>query len=313
MQKRNDWLTTTIFSAALVVACGNAHASTDTTNYLLADFETSLGTTPWYGYWFHFTDVGSKSAADTALMGNSTITSLDSMGYPFYDDSGYYDRKTYPLGRSGEPDSHSSRMAFALGDRPLSCAPPAGCSYAPYVGWAMIFTTQHGSNPNDTIDLTGAAAISFWAKSDTDTVTVNFSLIIRDSNNLPDYSMAIKVGPQWTKYNISLNPATLLLKQPEWATKKPFDLRHVAGMGFGFNRADNGKLPTNGMSIDDILIENWKYDDPNLVDAIRPSTRMSRSRAGYRLLIQGSQIRLIRADGERVTPFNLNGRGLPAR
>jgi hypothetical protein len=306
------WIIAPVFAAVLGLAAGEvrAQAAVDTNNTVIADFESNLQSTMWNGYWYHFDDANSVSAADSTLYGNSVITSLDSLGNPFYDTSGYYDKRTYPLGHTGEADSHSSRMAFKLGDRLLSCG--AACSYQPYVGWGLVLTTYR-FNPADTFDLTGATAISFWAKSDTDTVTVDYSLFIRDTSNAPDYSQAIKIGPQWTKYTISLNPATTKLQQPTWAAKKPFDLRHVAGMGFGFNRGENSKFPTNGMSIDDITIENWKYVEPPIIDGIRSWSRASASRAGYRLQIKGSQVHLIRADGNRITPFNLNGRAFPAR
>lgn len=312
MRTLNGWIMATALAAAAGFGSKEARAQATTdSNFVLADFETNLQSTRWNGYWFHYDDAGTPAASDTTLRGNSKITSLDSMGYPFYDDSGYYDKKTYPLGRTGEANTHSSRMAFSFGDRMLSCG--TGCSYSPYVGWALIFTTLNGSSPNDTIDLTGAKAISFWAKSDTDTVTVDFSLIIRDSSNAPDYSQVIHIGPQWAKYTVSLDPAKTGLTQPTWAAKKAFNLKHAAGIGFGFNRGENSKVPANGMSIDDILIEGWTWKDPNEIDAIRPWARASASKAGWRLQIQGSQIRLMRMDGDRLMPFNMNGRALPVR
>lgn len=307
------WIMAPVFAAVAGMAAveARAQAPVDTNNTVIADFESNLMSTMWNGYWFHFNDAASASAADSTLYGNSTITSLDSLGNPFYNDStGEFDPRTYPLGHTGEPNTKSSRMAFKLGDRLLGCG--AGCSYQPYVGWGLVLTTQR-FNPSDTFDLTGATAVSFWAKSDTDTVTVDYSLTIRDTINTSDYSVALKIGPTWAKYTISLNPATTPLKQPTWAAKKPFDLRHVAGMGFGFNRGENSKFPTNGMSIDDITFENWRYIDPSLIEGIRSWSRASASRSAFRLQIKGSQVHLIRTDGDRITPFNLNGRAFPAR
>jgi hypothetical protein len=302
-----------VFAAVLGMAAGEvrAQAAVDTNNTVIADFESNLGSTAWNGYWYHFNDANSASAADSTLYGNSVITSLDSTGYPFTDSSGYYDRRSYPLGPQGDSDSHSLRMAFQFGDRLLSCG--TACTYEPYVGWGLVLTTYHFA-PADTFDMTGATAISFWAKSDIDTVTVDFSVFIRDTVDAPDFSQVVKVGPVWKKYSISLNPATTLLQQPSWATKKPFNLRHVAGMGFGFNRGENKLHTANGMSIDDVTVENWKYVEPPIIeDAIRSVARKSGNRAGYRLQIKGSQINLIRTEGNRITPFNLNGRAFPVR
>lgn len=307
-----QWIMAPVCAAVLGMAVGEARAqaTVDTNNTVIADFETNLQSTMWNGYWYHFNDANSVSAEDSTLYGNSVITSLDSSGYPFTDTSGYYDRRSYPLGPTGEADSHSLRMSFQFGDRMLSCG--TGCSYEPYVGWGLVLTTYRPS-PMDTFDLTGATVISFWAKSDTDTVTVNFSLMIRDTTNAPDYSQSIKVGPAWKKYSVSLDPATTLLQQPSWATKKPFNVKHVGGMGFGFNRGENKKNTANGMSIDDITIEHWKYVEPEIIDGIRSYARRAGSKAGYRLQIKGSQVHLIRIDGERITPFSLNGRSFPVR
>jgi hypothetical protein len=199
-------------------------------------------------------------------------------------------------------------MGFALGNRKLSCG--TGCSYEPYIGWGLNFNYQ--APPNDTIDLTGATAISFWAKSDSDTVTVSFSVMTFDTTpNSADYSQEFRIGPTWAKYTCGLKPSAEF-KEPSYAAPKPFNVQHATGIGFGFNRGANSKKPTNGIVVDDILIEHWTDIPPEDV-AIRAASRASAARAGWRLQVQGSQLRLVRPDGDRVVPFNLNGRALPVR
>lgn len=290
-------------------AKAQTRAYADTGNFVLANFEQNMQSTQWNGYWFNYTDKYTPSAADSTVMGNSTLTSLDSNGYPFYDTAGYYDARTYPIGRTGETDSHSYHMAFALGDRKLGCG--TGCSYDPYVGWGLNFTTYQAA-PHDTVDLTGATAISWWAKSDSDTVTVSFTVSTHDTTpNSADYAQTFKIGPTWAKYTCNLVPSADF-KQPSYAAHKPFDPRYVFGIGWGFNRGQNSKKPTDGIDLDDIVIEHWT-DIPPESDAIRAASRAAAARAGWRLQVQGSQIRLVRPDGDKLVPLNLNGRALPTR
>jgi len=312
-----------IISAALAAVIGGtgeraeaasakaqARAYVDTANFVLANFEYNLGGTPWNGYWFDYTDQNSATAADTTLRGNSTITSMDSTGHPFPNDTltGDYDPRTYPIGRTGEVGSHSFHMAYALGDRKLSCG--ASCSYDPYVGWGLNFNYQYP--PNDTIDLTGATAISFWAKADTDTVTVSFTVMTWDTTpNFANYSQEYKIGPTWKKYSCNL-VASADFKQPSYAPQIPFNATHATGIGFGFSRTSNSKHPTDGIVLDDVLIEHWT-DYPPESDAIRALSRVPAAHAGWRLQVQGSQIRLVRPDGNRLIPLNLNGQALPVR
>lgn len=290
---------------------------TDTAHYVMADFESNIQGTPLNGYWFNFTDRGTVSAEDTALMGNSTITSLDSMGNPFYDTNFNYDAKSYPLGRLGEPETHSLHMGFALGNRPLSCG--ADCSYAPYVGWGLNFTTRFA--PRNTLDFTGATAISFWAKSDSDTVMVGISVNMSDTTapNAADYGTVLQIGPQWKKYTISLGSNTTL-SQPGWSSPKEFNLKNVTGIGFSFNKNDNSNKPTNGIALDDILIENWKFIEPVIEPepepeptAIRNAAKSISAHQGLPMQFRNSQMHFMRPAYNRIRFMDLNGRTLPTR
>jgi hypothetical protein len=292
-------------------AKAQARAYADTNNVPLATFDYGRGSTQWGGYWFQYSDVNSVSAADSTLMGNSYFTFADSLsGNPFPNDTitGAYDPRSFPVDRSGDTSLHSYHMGFALGNRPLSCG--TACSYAPYIGWGINFTYKPA--PDDTIDLTGSTGISFWAKSDTDTVTVSFSVATLDSTpGAADYSQEFHIGPTWAKYTCKL-VASADFKEPTYAAPKPFNPAHATGIGWNFNRGSNAKHPTNGIIIDDVLINNWTEYPPE-IDAVRSGPRASAAHAGWRLQVQGSQIRLVRPDGDRLIPLNLNGRALPVR
>ena len=291
-------------------AKAKARAYADTVNVALATFDYGRTGTSWGGYWFQYSDQNSASAADTTVMGNSTFTAADSAGNPLPNDTitGAYNPLSYPVDRSGDTTLHSYHMGFALGDRKLSCG--AACSYDPYIGWGLNFTYRPA--PDDTIDLTGSTGISFWAKADTDTVTVSFSVSTLDSTpGAADYSQVFHIGPTWAKYTCKL-VASAEFAEPAYATPKPFNPAHATGIGWNFNRGLNAKHPTNGIVIDDIFIENWTEYPPD-PDAVRALSRASAAHSGWRLQVQGSQIRLVRPDGDRLIPLNLNGRALPAR
>jgi hypothetical protein len=283
----------------------------DTTNYNMSDFEISNPmSTPLNGFWFTYGDRLTPTEIDT-VMGNSRITSFDSSsGGPLYDSLYNYDERTFPVGRSGVAGSRSMRFAYELGDRRLSCG--AACTYDPYVGFGLTFTTMMDTAGYNILDLTGATAISFWAKAEKDSIMVNFSVGTKDTTpNTSDYGKTLKItGPEWKKYTISLVEPTGMT-QPSWATKKSFDLKRATGIGFGINRGTNSLLPSNTLFIDDVVIENWQYVDPTV--AVRSPNRAHASRSAGRLQIQGSQVRFIRADGVRLSPFNMNGRVQPVR
>jgi Carbohydrate binding domain (family 11) len=288
----------------------------DTVNYLLSDFENSVDGTPHNGGWFSWTDNNEKSFEDTTLLGNSRLTSVDSFGQYFVDTNWNYLPESFPLGREGLPNTRSKRMGFALGDRKLSCG--AECSYDPHVGWGVNFTYLGIHDPYKNFDLTGATAISFWAKSDSDTVTFSFTVSIKDTTvESPDYSTLVKVGPEWKKYTIPLS--TDVLAQPSWATPKAFNLQMVTGVSFGFNRGQNSDHPTNGMSIDDVLIENWQYKappepepEPEEPISIKNGLRAASMRGKLPAQSYGPRVHFVTPNGRKL-PIDAAGRALPVR
>ncbi|MBW8889594.1 MAG: hypothetical protein JF616_17700 [Fibrobacteres bacterium] len=291
-------------------AKAKARAYVDTVDYKLSTFDYGLQAGSWGGYWFEYSDMNSAAASDTTLRGNSYFTAGDSItGAPFpnNDTSGAYDPRSYTLDRTGDTTLHSFHMGFALGNRKLSCG--TACSYDPYIGWGMNFSYR--TPPDDTVDLTGSTGISFWAKADTDTAVVSFSVATLDSTpGAADYSQVFKIGPTWAKYTCKL-VASAEFAEPSYAAVKPFNPARATGMGWNFSKGLNAKHPTNGIEIDDLAIDHWTDYPPE--DGIRSVSRASAAHAGWRLQIQGSQIRLVRPDGDRLLPLNLNGRALPAR
>ncbi len=268
------------------LAVGNGHAQAvppaDTTSYMVTDFESPEPlNTPLYGYWFNYTDQNSSTAVDS-IHGNSTLTSFDSTGAYFRDTLGYPDARTFPRGHTGDSGTHCLRFGYALGNRSLSCG--GICTYPPYVGFGVTFTTNA-----DTLDLTGATSISFWAKADTAPLALNTSFATVDTTtNASDYGQAFTIDTTWKLYSITLKPS-VDFKQPSYSAHKPFELTHAKGLGFNVSAGGNAAHLVNGLLIDDVSIQNWKYVDPTITDRVRPLDP-ARGQGGIRIRKSGNLI-----------------------
>ena len=303
MRKQSKRVGAGVFAILIGMAGGKAQAATadSTGDYLVAGFENNPLSTDLWGYWYFYSDNNVATAIDT-VKGNSSLISFPS-GSPLYDTVGNYDTASFPLGRAAEAETRSLRFAYTLGDRKLSCGD--SCTYPGFVGMGMAFTTQGDGY----LDLSTATSISFWARSDSDTVMTEVSVITLDDPPNGAYSQLFSVGPQWKKYTIKL-VASAQFKQPTWVKQQPFNPKVAKGLAFAVSRsyAQNEKHPTNAIRIDDVTLDAWPFVDPA---AIRAPLRSAGSRQGWRMKIQGSQISIIR-DGERV-PLNLNGRAILPR
>lgn len=253
----------------------SAAGRADTADYVMSDFEAGMLDTPLWGYWYVFTDRNTATAVDT-VYGNSFLTTFDSTGFPLFDTLGFPDAKTFPPGYN-ESSTRALRFGYSLGDRKLSCG--AACLYEPYVGFGVGFTTRF-----DTLDLTGATGIAFWAKADSAPLVMNVSVATKDSvATAADYAKRISVDTAWKRFVIPLAAGPDFL-QPTWSPKKPFRPSQVKGMGFGISRGENTGHPANAVTIDDLTILGWKFVEPDIV--IDPSsTRRSAMPGALRLTV----------------------------
>lgn len=264
-------------STMLAAPAGSlAFGGADTTDYVMSDFEAGMLDTPLWGFWYVFTDRNTPTAVDT-VMGNSFLTSFDSTGFPLFDTLGFPDARTFPQGHDSS-STRALRFGYSLGDRKLSCG--TACLYEPYVGFGVGFTTRF-----DTLDLTGATGIAFWAKTDSATVVMNVSVATRDSvTTAADYSKRVTVDATWKRYVIPLVAGPDFM-QPSWSPKKPFKVTQVKGMGFGITRGDNPTQLTNAVTIDDLTVLGWKFVEPDIV--IDPSSaRRSAAPGAMRLAVR---------------------------
>lgn len=307
---RNPGLILAALAAAVLGSAGKAGAratavAADTDAYMMSDFEGDEPLrTPLQGYWY-FGDDRYTGTSNDMIPGNSAITSFDYLGNPLRDSSGGYDTASFPLGRGGEPGSRSLRFAYALGTRRLSCG--GSCTYDPFVDAGLVF-----ANAPDTLDLTGATAISFWARSDSDTVYAQVAWGTRDSlADAPDYARIFAIGPEWRKYSLRPEPSEDF-KQPERGARKPFMPSQSYGLIFGVNRGLNSAAPVNALRIDDVAIEGWAYPEP-VPDGIRRRDSGNPARKRGRFRMRGAQVRFDPPGGSDVPSSDALGRAIPYR
>lgn len=264
--------------SGLIFCAVGAGAAPD---YVISDFETGQLNTPLNGFWYFFTDRNSATPVDT-VFGNSTLSSVDEYGFPFYDSLGLPDARTFPPGRDSA-SRHSLKFAYSLGDRRLSCG--TACTYAPYVGFGLGFSTL-----SDTVDLSTAAGIAFWARAEKAPLVLNVSVATRDTTtNAPDYSQRLVIDTAWKRYTIELK-ASDVFKQPSYGARKPFVSSLVKAMNFGVNRGENDSLlAENALYLDDLVILDWEYVDPTGVRRVAAR----RASAGADLAGSGGRMRYL--------------------
>src|SRR4051812_32907108 len=99
---------TTFFLGAAALAAlsvlpvsAQTNPNADTADFVMTNFESPPLSTPFWGYWFTYTDRNSASAMDSTIMGNSYLPlPFDSSGISYYDTLGILDPKIFPIGHT---------------------------------------------------------------------------------------------------------------------------------------------------------------------------------------------------------------------
>jgi hypothetical protein len=233
-------------------------------DFNMTDFENFNKQTSFGGYWFTWTDGTVATAIDT-VYGNSSLTAFDAPGMSFYDSVGNLNREVLPAGHTGDTTTTALRFGYKLGNRSLSCG--TACVYPPFVGFGCGFRTN-----SQTLDLTGAAGIAFWAKADSAPSVVSATVTTIDTADpaAENYSQKFSLDTTWKLYTLKL-VATDSFKLPDYVVvKKPFLRASVKGIAFSFNLGDNASHPVNAMRIDDLVIQKWKYVEPPIPEDTIP-------------------------------------------
>lgn len=238
-----------------VAAATSATKAADST--LVADFDlqTNMNVIP--GFWFFLDDKGSK--------GTSAVTSADTAG-------GQYAFSAASFGEGAQSISgYSAKMAYTFGTSRPQCSPPP-CTYSPEVtlGMNMVSTGDLAK------DITGATAISFWAKA---VPPVKVS-IIGISKDVVDYSWPraeVAVTATWKKYTAYLSGSVTPVFKGAWGAMKDKGptLNQMEGFSFALQKDTNPTVTGGTLQLDDLYILGYK--DP--ASAIRAAARPSLTQA----------------------------------
>jgi hypothetical protein len=105
------------------------------------------------------------------------------------------------------------------------------------------------------LDLTGATAITFWAKADAPAKTL-FSLGTSEVKDNGKFAKLITITTSWTKYTVSLAGSDL--KQPSWAKQVAFNPKECVDLAWSVSKGDNAGMAGGAVYLDHIAVSNWE-------------------------------------------------------
>jgi len=231
----------------LAVALG-AHAQTAAAS-VLDNFEAGSNQNKFLGYSYFYNDAtdGGTSVVTSAHVGSKPSEVLvDSTSF----DAGYASTK-------------SLKMAFTYGaNKPKSCG--GTCAYGQMVGFGTQFIpgTDVASGTGTTLDLTGASAITFYAKA---SVAMKMRVEVT-TTNVADFGFFVSnvsVGTDWGPQTVLLSTGLGGINQPSWAVVEPFDPKLVQKLQFSISADDNAGLLGGTVWLDSIVIQGYTWVPPN--------------------------------------------------
>lgn len=255
-------------AASLLASAPSAVKAAANDSTLVADFELQTNKNLIDGFWFYQDDKGSG--------GNSKIVSGDTTVNPVI----------FSAASFGEPSSgivgYSGKMEYDMGTIKPSCG--AGCTYSNEVTFGCNLEPMVGTIP---LDITGATAISFWAKA---TPATKISIIFL-TKDITDYSWAraeVPVTAAWAHYTVNLSGTTGLYFKATYgqAKDKPLTLSKLVDLNFAIQKDSNPGLTHGTFLIDNLVINGWKSP----LAGVRDVARSSLSRA-LRTAADGKSLR----------------------
>lgn len=235
-----------------ILAVALAARAQSTAVSVLDDFEAGSAQNKFLGYSYFYNDAGDggTSVVSTAAPG---ATAKELLVDP---------AKSFDAGYGGS--TKSLKLDFTYGAN----KPKAG-GVTPY-GQMVGFGTQFlpgtddatGKPTTKTIDLTGATAITFYAKA---SVAMKMRVEIT-TTNVTDYGYFVTTLPlttDWAKQTVSLSTGLGGVAQPSWAVVVPFDLTLIQKLQFAISADDNTGLTAGTVWLDSIAVQGYKWVPPN--------------------------------------------------
>jgi hypothetical protein len=207
---------------ASLLAASQATAQAEAT--LLSEFETPGAWNTQGSAWYCFSDKTNG--------GESAVTTADSL----------FNWDAAAMAPGADGSSGSLKVGFRFGATLPSCG--TGCTYPAQVGI--------GTNMAGALDITGATAISFWAKADAP-MAVSLGMGTTEVTDNGNFTRLVPITAAWTRYVVALSDLT----QPDWASPVAFDPAHVLSLGFGISKGDNPSLSAGSFYLDNVAIEGW--------------------------------------------------------
>lgn len=248
-------IATRLFAAAVATALAPAAMGADST--LVAGFEWQTNRNDISGFWFYLDDKGSQ--------GNSKVTSGDTTVTPVIFSAASFG--------DGQESLYSGKIGYTFGTARPSCG--GTCTYSPEV----TFGTNLVETGKTVRDLTGATAITFWAKAEPP-VKVSIIALTKD---VTDYSWAraeVSVTAAWARYTANFSGAAAPVFKGTYGqmmNKNP-TLAQVESFNFALQKDSNPTVTSGSLLIDNLYIMNYKATDvvsgirraaPSLTGALR--------------------------------------------
>ena len=211
------------FSAMIFMAASNLLADA------LVDDCEAKGQNQFGYYWFFFDD--------NADGGNSTIPGVPKDGTKY----------TITMSTGG----HSGKC-LAL---PYKLGPKATTKEKiNYIGCGTMLCPD-----KDSLNIAGVTAITFWIKSDKETM-VDFMVLTKDIKDYAYYHKVVTAPTEWTKDSVAISD----LKQPGWqATDVAFNPKCVTRLQWQLHTDNVGKDSSGAIYLDDIIITGFNFIAPD--------------------------------------------------
>jgi hypothetical protein len=212
-------------------------------NSLLDDFEAGSNQNKFLGYTYYYADAGDG--------GNSTISSA----LPGTGDELLFDA-TVSVGPGYGGSTNALLLDFKFGTTKPTCG--AGCTYGQSVGVGTEFVGK-----GNVLDMTGATAITFWAKA-SEAMIARVEVATKPVTNFGYHRYEASLTTTWSQITVPLveGPG---FAQPAWAaTADPiaFDPTQIEKLQIQISADDNLTTTAGQVWIDDITVVGYSWVPP---------------------------------------------------
>lgn len=245
---RNRPVSLRMGSLPLAIILAAAVAGQAQTASVLDDFEAGSNQNKFQGYSYFYADAADKGTSKvTSSKPGATATEL------LFDPTLSID--------AGYNSTKSLKLAFTYGaTKPVSCG--GTCTYGQMVGYGTQLipgTDPIGAGEGKTLDITGATAITFYAKASV-AMKVRVEITTTSVKDFAFHRGEVTVGTAWAQQTVLLTAGLGGINQPSWTTTAvPFDPTKVQKLQFQVSADDNATLTAGTLWLDDIKMVGYNW------------------------------------------------------